>query len=356
MAFGLDDAIGIGASVAGGLFGDKSNDDAAKAIAASNAEIQRMIKEQQGSNDAAYAPYRNVGGMANDRLAQFLGLDIYGDRANRGYGYGDLVQVDNQGNFIANPELMRLSPEYAQAFKQWEQAHNAKYGTNANLDKNSDLYTAQKGVEQFLGSGGLNSLNSGLKAKSEAFRSDPTYGSLLSKFSQNDLNNDVVYNTGLDFGLSEGVKGLNRRAASGGSYDSGATLKALTRYANDYGTTKAAGAYDRFMNDKNTTYNYLSGQQGVGLNATNSNQSLNTGLVGQAIGANQSAASQQAGYGVQGAAALNNGIMSGVGNYLYGQRLGSGGGSVVGSYGGGNSGGGGGINLSGYTSSIPWYA
>jgi hypothetical protein len=162
--------------------------------------------------------------------------------------------------------------------------------------------------------------------RAEQYKSDPAFGSLLAKFSKGDLDSDVVYNTGLEFGLNEGVKGLNRRAASGGSYDSGATLKALTRYANDYGTTKAEGAYNRFMNDKGTTYGFLSGQQGVGLNATDRNQSLNTGLVGQAVGANQNAASQQAQYGVQGAAALNNGIMGGIGNYLYSQRLGSGGG------------------------------
>jgi hypothetical protein len=353
MAFGIGEALSVASAVGGGLFGDDANEDAADAIGKSNEQIQAMIREQQGSNDSAYAPYRNVGGMANDRLAQFLGLDIYGSQANRGYGYGDLVQVDDQGNFIANQDLLRMSPEYQRAFQQWEQAHNAKYGTNANLAKDSDLYTAQKGVEQYLGSGGLNSLNSGLKAKSEAFRSDPAFGSLLAKFSQRDLNNDVVYNTGLDFGLSEGIKGLNRRAASGGSYDSGATLKALTRYANDYGTTKAEGAYNRFMNDKGTTYGFLSGQQGVGLNATDRNQSLNTGLVGQAVGANQNAASQQAAYGVQGAAALNNGIMGGIGNYLYSQRLGSGGGGV------GTPGINGAASYPGYTygnSSIPWYA
>jgi hypothetical protein len=354
MAFGLGEALSIGGSIAGGLFGDDANEDAANAIGASNEQIQRMIKEQQGSNDKAYAPYRSVGGMANNRLAQFLGLDIYGDAASRGYGAGDLVEVDNHGNFKPNEALMAISPEYRNAFNKWEQWHQSTYGTNANLDKDSNESSAEAGIAQFMGgNGAFDKLNAAAKARSDAFKSDPSFGSLLAKFSQNDLDNDVVYNTGLEFGLNEGVKGLNRRAASGGSYDSGATLKALTRYANDYGTTKADGAYNRFMNDKGTTYGFLSGQQGVGLNATDRNQSLNTGLVGQAVGANQNAASQQAQYGVQGAAALNNGIMGGIGNYLYSQRLGSGGGGV------GTPGINGAASYPGYTygnSSIPWYA
>jgi hypothetical protein len=153
------------------------------------------------------------------------------------------------------------------------------------------------------------------------YSGDPLYGSLLKDFSQADLDNDVVYNTGLEFGLNEGTKALDRRAAAYGGYDSGATLKALARYANDYGSTKAEGAYNRFMNDKNTTYNFLSGQQGMGLNATTNNQSMNTGLLTAGANANMGAAGQQAQYGMQGAAALNNGIMGGVGNYLYSQRV-----------------------------------
>jgi hypothetical protein len=355
MAFGIGEALSIGGSIAGGLFGDDANEDAADAIGASNAQIQQMIKDQQGRNDAAYAPYSKTGGLANSRLSQLLGLDIYGNMPSGGYGYNDLVITDGDGNFVRNEALAGI-PEYDRAFAQWEQAHQAKYNTNANLAKDSDLYTAKKGVEQYLGNGGINSVNERARMRAEQYKSDPAFGSLLAKFSKGDLDSDVVYNNGLEFGLNEGVKGLNRRAASGGSYDSGATLKALTRYANDYGTTKAEGAYGRFMDNKNTTYGFLSGQQGVGLNATDRNQSLNTGLVGQAVGANQNAASQQAQYGVQGAAALNNGIMGGIGNYLYSQRLGSGGGVVSPATPGFNpTGGGPGINLSPYANNMSWY-
>jgi hypothetical protein len=351
MAFGIGEALSIGGSIAGGLFGDDANEDAANAIGASNEQIQKMIRDQQASNTSAFAPYSKLGSAANAKLSQLLGLTDYSNAGS--YGMGDLVIIDEQGNFQMNPDLAG-EPRYQKAFDLWKQAHQREYGTSANVNQGGIESGAEDWILKAMGGrAGLNAINSESLSRAEAARNDPSFGSLLRKFGQSDLDSDVVYNTGLEFGLNEGVKGLNRRAASGGSYDSGATLKALTRYANDYGTTKAEGAYNRFMGDKATTYGFLSGQQGVGLNATDRNQSLNTGLVGSAIGANQNAASQQAAYGVQGAAALNNGIMGGIGNYLYSQRLGSGAGGV------GTPGINGAASYPGYaygSSSIPWYA
>lgn len=106
-------------------------------------------------------------------------------------------------------------------------------------------------------------------------------GALLNNFTLDDMNNDPVYQTGLKFGLDQGTLGLNRQAAAGGSLNSGATLKALTRYANDYGSTKGNDSYNRFMNNKSTLYNMLSGQQGAGINAVGATMGANTGISSQ---------------------------------------------------------------------------
>lgn len=96
---------------------------------------------------------------------------------------------------------------------------------------------------------------------------DPAYGSLMRNFSLADLAKDPVYSTGLQFGLNEGEKALNRQAAASGSLVSGATLKALTRYANDYGNTKAGEAYNRYNTNQNNQYNRLAGVAGTGQTA-----------------------------------------------------------------------------------------
>lgn len=66
-------------------------------------------------------------------------------------------------------------------------------------------------------------------------------GQFARKFTQDDMNADPVYKSGLQFGLDQGTQGINRQAAAGGNFLSGATLKALTRFGNDYGSTKANG-------------------------------------------------------------------------------------------------------------------
>jgi hypothetical protein len=148
---------------------------------------------------------------------------------------------------------------------------------------------------------------------------DTSTSPLLRKFTQADLASDVPYNAGLQFGLDEGRKAIERRAAAPGGtgYDSGATLKALTRFGTDYGTTKAEGAYGRFVGNQGDIYGRLAGISGMGQGATN---------VGVQAGAGTASnlANLYSGLGnAQGAARIAQGNMlgggiSGAGNY-YGQ-------------------------------------
>lgn len=172
---------------------------------------------------------------------------------------------------------------------------------------------------------------------------EPGYGSLSQNFSeaapasrrfgQDEYNNDFVAQNGLQFGLDQGRQGIERQQQASGSLLSGATLKALTRFGNDYGTKNAAGAYDRFTGeqardygqytdrynrynaDQGTQFNRLSGLAGTGQAAT--------GVVG-AAGQNYANAVGQTSQGLgnaQGAAAIaqgnawSNGIQGGINNY-----------------------------------------
>lgn len=92
-------------------------------------------------------------------------------------------------------------------------------------------------------------------------------GQFGRRFTTADMNADPVYQNGLQFGLDQGTQGINRQAAAGGSFLSGATLKALTRFGNDYGSTKANESYNRFNADQNAGYNKLAGLSGAGQQA-----------------------------------------------------------------------------------------
>ena len=150
---------------------------------------------------------------------------------------------------------------------------------------------------------------------------DSNYGSLLNKFTANDLNNDPVYQSGLQFGLDQGAQGINRQAAATGSQLSGATLKALTRYGNDYGSTKANDSYNRFNTDQNNIYNKLAGISSSGQTASNlvANSGQNTAnMAGQNIlGAGNA---RGASY-IAGANGVNNALSTGVNGYMQNKLL-----------------------------------
>lgn len=144
------------------------------------------------------------------------------------------------------------------------------------------------------------------------------FGDLNKKFTVGDFYDDPVSQLGLQFGLNEGTKGLNRMAGARGMLNSGANVKALTRYGNDYAGSKAADSYSRFVNDQTNVYNRLAGVAGTGQTAASTtaqlgaNNATNIGNIMTSAGNARGAAS------IAGGNALG-GIFGNIGNY-YGQQ------------------------------------
>jgi hypothetical protein len=135
------------------------------------------------------------------------------------------------------------------------------------------------------------------------------YGDLSRKFTSADLNADPVYQSGLKFGLDQGTSAINaRNIASGTGFDSGATLKQLARYAEDYGTTKANESYNRFTNDQNNLYSKLSGQASTGQTAASNVGQLGLGSTNAITNAMMGGANAQAAGIVGGANAWAGGV------------------------------------------------
>lgn len=79
----------------------------------------------------------------------------------------------------------------------------------------------------------------------------------------------VMGQPGYQFGLNQGLNGVQQGAAARGGLYSGAAGKALTRYGNDYATTKYGDAWNQAQNDFTNRWSRLSSLVGTGLNATN---------------------------------------------------------------------------------------
>ena len=327
-----------GASIVSGLIGSDAASSAADASASATRASNAMIQAQQGQNSAAYKPYTDLGANANNKLSYYLGLT---PSSSKGATPSTLT-LGQSGNSL-----------YDSILQNHINAHQAQYGIDWNTSRTSD---SDRAVE-------LARIQAEYNAQAPDVsldKSDGNYGSLLHNFDATDLANDPVYNSGLQFGLDQGVQGLNRQAASTGSLNSGATLKALTRYANDYGSTKAQGAYNNFNTNKSNIYNMLSGQSAQGLSATSGLQGNNSNLLTGAASNVINNGNNQGNAAVSSGAAWGNAINGGIGNYLYNNRTNGtpmntpiAGNSTFGS---GSNNGGGGISLSNYTNSIPWYA
>lgn len=265
-------AISIGGSLLGGALGDDAADDAAGSqIDAAQMGIDEIKKIGSRTREDT-APYRALGSGSANQLAYLLGISSSPNGQSGPVGAGDLINTDD-GAWKPNEYLYDNSPEYRRAwdkyidyhFGTFDEAPNSARGTLENAAINR-LKKYGFDIDQF---------NAEQAQKAEAAKSDPLYGSLTKSFTQDDLDNDLVYQNGLQFGLDEGNKAIENRARALGGYDSGSVLKALTRYGNDYATTKTEGAYNRFTQDKNQKYNFLTGGTSIGQNAVNTD--ANTG-------------------------------------------------------------------------------
>ena len=127
-------------------------------------------------------------------------------------------------------------------------------------------------------------------------------------FSMNEFEKDPGYS----FRFSEGLKALDRSAASRGGLISGGALKAATRFGQDLSSQEYTNAFNRYQTERNAKLSPLQSLAGVGMSTAqqlgNAGQTMATNVGNDYMGAANARAS---GY-VGGANALT----SGVGTYL----------------------------------------
>lgn len=263
MAFGLSAGaiglIGAGTSLVGGMMASGAAGDAADAQSAAAAQSDATQRYQYDTTRADNAPFRDTGLQANNRLAYLMGLSP---------GTSSPPGAAGAGGMTAEQLRAELLGKYTTTA-----APDPSLGINWTRDGDNQIYTPQPGAQTIDENGLQAAIQARMSQQAQqtqaAQGNDPNFGSLSRNFSAADMGADPVYQSGLKFGLDEGGKGINRQAAAGGSMLSGATLKALTRFGNDYGSTKANESYNRFNSNNNQQYNRLAGFSGAGQQATN---------------------------------------------------------------------------------------
>ena len=294
-----------GASLIGSAMGANAsrkagNQQAAAAGAASQAQLQagreanQLQRQMFEQNQVTQSPYLQAGQSAQAAIMQGLGLGQLraapgspdpreykpGSTPGGTYTNSDGAPVDERGNPIQNT-AGQLARNYG--------------ATQADLDR------ASSSVEQ---------------------------GQFTKGYAPADLQMDPSY----AWRLSQGRKTLEAGAAARGGLLSGQTGADLVNYGQNAAAQEYGAAFDRNRTTQTDMYNRLAALAGIG-QQTGANMGAAGAAYGQQVGANTigaagassnyltSGAQAQAQAGVNSAAARNQGIQQGLGNWASLQYL-----------------------------------
>lgn len=308
-------AISTGAAILGGaalsgLMGADAAGDAADAQLQGGREANATQRYMYDTTRADNAPFRESGVAANNRLSYLLGL------SPNSSGTQNALTRDQ-----LRAELLPQFTTNAQGASGWDPQAALLGGDSYSGSSMPAAPTVDEAGLSAAIQARLAQQDQQAAAARAAAQNDPAFGSLLRNFTAADLNADPVYQSGLQFGLDEGTKGINRMAAASGNSLSGATLKALTRYGNDYGSTKANESFNRFNVNRDSTYNKLAGMSGAGQQATNQVSAAGQNMANN-VSQNQIGMGNARGASAIGRSnAINNGISQGFNMYQQNQLM-----------------------------------
>lgn len=294
----------VGGAILGGAFlGAKGASKAADAQGQASSAATAEQARQYDLSRADLAPYRTAGNEAIGTIQSMLGL---GSPSGSQSQSEPTTPVDKITSFYR--KYLARDPEQGGLSFYMQQAAQGK---SLDAIENEIATSPEAGTAR----GRVYTPPASAQAPQAPAAN---FGELNKKFTVADFQNDPVTQLGLKYGLDLGRQAIDRGAGATGLRNSGATLKALTRFGQDYGGSKAAESSARFYGDQDRVFNRLSSVAGTGQTATNAgvlagqNYATNVGNILTAQGNARGAAAigQANAYG---------GALNTIGNY-YGQQ------------------------------------
>lgn len=311
----------IGGAVIGGAVQSSAASKAAKAQtqAAELANETQMAQYNQTREDQA--PFMERGNQAGNRLQYLLGLSPT-PAGSAKMPSRDELRAQFLPQFTSKGGMQQVDgweiPDNGAGDSQWTRTTGMapgaevidEVGLNAAIDQHLQQQAQQQAQQQ------------------QAAQSDPAYGSLSRSFSAQDMNADPIYSQlapgiqssiqrstndlnqrgdfansllhqfgaadfqkdpGYDFRMREGQKSVENSAAARGMQLSGATLKAMQRFGQDFASNEYGKASDRFSADRSfaaneygNAFNRLSADRSFGADQMNSSYNrFNTNTTNQ---------------------------------------------------------------------------
>jgi len=297
------DPVSIFTAAAPSLIGAITSDGAGDVQQAGANQASGLQQQQYQQTRADLSPYRDTGALANNRLAQLLGLGSSMQGAYtpktaaqlRSELIGQYTRSGGPSGGANSPFTVPGTDDYAALMAQVA----GQQSTQGASDNGNSYATPGYGGGSYVDETGLQAaINAALAGQGPASAGTPVddFGMLLKKYTGEDLVNDPGY----QFRQSEGQKGVERSAAGRGGLFSGQAGKELQRFSQGLASTEFGNAFNRDQTYKGQVYGMLSGTSGAGQNAAN--------MTGTA-GAN--AAGQSGNYITQGANAQAAGMVGG---------------------------------------------
>ena len=285
------------ASIAGGLLGSDSASDAAAGQAQATREANELQRYIYDSNVKLNQPAIDAGNLGRTQLLQMLGLG--GTPGGAPAQSRDQLRQSLLAKYTT-PGAM--TPTYeggpvSEEIGHWANGVPILTGFTSGAPT-IDETGLQAAIDAEMARGGIDSQSG-------------DYGSLMKAFTGDDLQNEPGY----QFGLQQGNQALDRKAAAGGGYFSGAALKAAQRFGQDYAGTKFGEAFNRDTANKTNTFNRLTGLINPGQTAANQVGTMGASYANQVGNNLTSNATAQGAAGIAGANAWQNAINGGVNAY-----------------------------------------
>lgn len=316
MTFGISAStamlIGGAATIGGSLISASASNKAANTQADAADRAAQLQNEQYLKSVELQEPFRQAGILGQNRLMTYLGMGgtpQYDDTA-----YNKALQ-----NY--NAQIAALDPS---KFMTGGGATGGEY-ISGNADAGGYYAGGTTGAGTF-DQAGYDAARAGIVAPNrENFRlaggdvNDPNFG----KYATAEYTPEMFakgIDPGYQFRLSEGMKGLERSAASRGGLLSGGTLKGIQRYGQDMASQEFTNAFNRYQAERTGTLNPYQAMAGQGQSVANTLTNTGMNYANQAGEAYQGAANARASGYVGGANAINQGV-SGLSNMYYQNQM-----------------------------------
>ena len=245
------------------------------------------------------APFRQAGLVGLNQYMNMLGLGSgggssggvqpYGGTFTAGGNDNPFVTVGSSGAPSVNAQLYGSDPAYKKAWDQAVLEHQNQWGKGYQADSSVDAIN-NRVTQLYSQFGGGKSVGTAGYETATPANMGGSAGQAPGN-GQQDAFALFRNQPGYQFGLNEGEKAVQASAAARGGLNSGATLKALTKFGTDYADQQG---YTPYMNR-------LAALSGMAQTSTNTTGQLGANYANQ-VGANLQNAGQARAQGIYGSA------------------------------------------------------